>query len=371
MRFLHKKHHGHGISRGTPRAAPGWGSGGPSAVLEAAPLVPLLVPHTAHGLDERLVGVPLVPVPVLALLEDVLAAPVPGILVTHPPVGREAGLSIAHPTPSHPLGQGQCPHPHPSACHSQVMLPGVPPVSPGCSHRAQVGNIVCQEGMESPTAPLLAWWVRARSHHPAPGTLPWSLLLPVGQGKGGSKEGTRDMVGMSSTLRAAAPLQRLQVPLPPPWADQPQWHLDRNLLGCPLCPHPYVPFRALTLATRSWKPCAHRLGTSSSTISILRPVYPTFSNRWILWSALSWGKGRLRGCPQSPPAVPSAVASPAQPYSQSGGAGGTSGCRCCGCWTTSPSGGSRPSPARTAPQRRPGARSPATCRTPGSGGCSP
>lgn len=71
------------------------------------------------------------------------------------------------------------------------------------------------------------------------------------------------------------------------------------------------------------------------------------------------------------PEPPSAVASSAQPYSQSGGAGGTSGCRCCGCWTTSPSGGSRPSPARTAPRRRPGARSPATCRTPGSGGCSP
>lgn len=80
-------------------------------------------------------------------------------------------------------------------------------------------------------------------------------------------------------------------------------------------------------------------------------------------------------------------------YSQSGGDGGTSGCRCCGCWTRSPSAGSRPSPAQTAPRRRLGARSPPTCgtgglgvavlslreqpstrqrcRSPGGGGCSP
>lgn len=118
--------------------------------------MPLLVPHAAHGLDEGLVGVPLVPVPVLALLEDVLAAPVPGVLVAHPPAGTEAALSSAHPTPPHPLEQGQCPHPHPSArvsaCHSQVMLPRATPVSPSATTQAaaQVGNAVCQEGMESP-----------------------------------------------------------------------------------------------------------------------------------------------------------------------------------------------------------------------------
>lgn len=42
--------------------------------------------------------------------------------------------------------------------------------------------------------------------------------------------------------------------------------------GVPSRPlHPYIPFRALTLATRSWKPWAHRLGTSSPTISIFLP----------------------------------------------------------------------------------------------------
>lgn len=48
--------------------------------------MPLLVPHAAHRLHQGLVGVPLVPVPVLALLKDVLAAPVPRVLVAHPPV---------------------------------------------------------------------------------------------------------------------------------------------------------------------------------------------------------------------------------------------------------------------------------------------
>lgn len=50
----------------------------------------------------------------------------------------------------------------------------------------------------------------------------------------------------------------------------------------------YVPLMALALATRSWKPWAHRLGTSSSTISIFLPSKPAFSNRCSLWSALSW-----------------------------------------------------------------------------------
>lgn len=82
-----------------------WG-GGSSAVLEAAPLVPLLVPHAAHGLDQGLVGVPLVPVPVLALLEDVLAAPVPRVLVAHPPAGHGAALSGT-------IGVGKDPPPPP------------------------------------------------------------------------------------------------------------------------------------------------------------------------------------------------------------------------------------------------------------------
>lgn len=47
--------------------------------------MPLLVPHTAHRLHQGLVGIPLVPVPVLALLKDVLAAPVPRVLIAHPP----------------------------------------------------------------------------------------------------------------------------------------------------------------------------------------------------------------------------------------------------------------------------------------------
>lgn len=132
----------------------------------------------------------------------------------------------------------------------------------------------------------------------APGTLPWSPLLPVGQGKGGSGEGTRDTMGTSSAVGAAARCGGCaRHPCHHPGGSN-HGATDRNLLGCPLCPHPYVPFRALTLATRSWKPWAQRLGTSSSTISIFRPVYPVFSNRWILWSALSWGQGRVRGCPQ-------------------------------------------------------------------------
>jgi hypothetical protein len=54
----------------------------------------------------------------------------------------------------------------------------------------------------------------------------------------------------------------------------------------------YVPLMARTLATRSWKPWAHRLGTSSSTISILRPLKAGFSNRCSLWSGPSWGRDR-------------------------------------------------------------------------------
>lgn len=52
------------------------------------------------------------------------------------------------------------------------------------------------------------------------------------------------------------------------------------------------------LATRSWKPWAHRLGTSSSTISIFRPLKAGFSNRCSLWSGPSWGqRSRVSGAP--------------------------------------------------------------------------
>lgn len=53
---------------------------------------------------------------------------------------------------------------------------------------------------------------------------------------------------------------------------------------------PYVPLMTRMLATRSWKPWAHRLGTSSSTISIFRPLKAGFSNRCSLWSGPSWGQ---------------------------------------------------------------------------------
>lgn len=71
--------------------------------------MPLLVPHTAHGLDEGLVGVPLVPVAVLAFLEDVLAAPVPRVLVAHPPAGDGGSAQQC------PGGSSSCPAaaPHP------------------------------------------------------------------------------------------------------------------------------------------------------------------------------------------------------------------------------------------------------------------
>lgn len=79
-------------------------------------------------------------------------------------------------------------------------------------------------------AAQLGWWVRARSHHPAPGTLLWSLLLLVGQGKGGSREGTRGMMGMSSTM-GAVPWS-----LPPPWGDNPQCQGQEALGVSPVCP---------------------------------------------------------------------------------------------------------------------------------------
>ena len=104
LRFCTEKHQGHasagGMVSASPRRARQRGRG-PSAVLEGSPLVPLLVPHAAHGLEEGLVGVPLVPVAVLALLEDVLPAPVPGVLVAHPSAG-DGGSAELQPQPPTP-----------------------------------------------------------------------------------------------------------------------------------------------------------------------------------------------------------------------------------------------------------------------------
>lgn len=72
-----------------PRGGPGpLGPGRPSAAEEHASLVPLLVADAAHGLQLRLVGVPLVPVAVLAPFEHVLAPAVARELVANPPAGR-------------------------------------------------------------------------------------------------------------------------------------------------------------------------------------------------------------------------------------------------------------------------------------------
>lgn len=72
-----------------PRGGPGpLGPGRPSAAEEHASLVPLLVADAAHGLQLRLVRVPLVPVAVLAPFEHVLAPAVARELVANPPAGR-------------------------------------------------------------------------------------------------------------------------------------------------------------------------------------------------------------------------------------------------------------------------------------------
>jgi len=52
---------------------------------EASPLVELHVPDAAHGLDLGLVGAELVVVSVVTALEQVLVAPVSGVLVANPP----------------------------------------------------------------------------------------------------------------------------------------------------------------------------------------------------------------------------------------------------------------------------------------------
>lgn len=136
------------------------------------------------------------------------------------------------------------------------------------------------------------------------------------------------MMGMSSSMGTSGSIPAAPASLTPPGAPTmvPQ---DRTSLGCSQCPRPYVPFRALTLATRSWKPWAQRLGTSSSTISIFRPVYPAFSKRWILWSGLSWGEKGVRGLPVPPQLPETSCLSPGarsprhSHYSRSGAGGWT------------------------------------------------
>lgn len=150
---------------------------------------------------------------------------------------------------------------------------------------------------------------------------------------------------------------------------------DRNLLGCPLEPvgvSPVSPSLRSVQGFDTGHAVLEAVGPEAGDVVIHDLHLPPGVSRVLKQVDLVVGAVLGARAGQGlPPALQFPVATPAQPNSQSGGAGGTSGCRCCGCWTTSPSGGSRPSPARTAPRRRPGARSPATCGTPASGGCSP
>lgn len=76
------------LASAAPQGGPGpLGPGCPSAAEEAPSLVPLLVPDAAHGLQLRLVSVPLVPVAVLAPLKHVLVPAVAGELIANPPAG--------------------------------------------------------------------------------------------------------------------------------------------------------------------------------------------------------------------------------------------------------------------------------------------
>lgn len=60
--------------------------------IEAAALVELHVPHTAHGLNLRLEGAKLVVVSVVSALKQILVSSVAGVLVSHPTLkrGRES-----------------------------------------------------------------------------------------------------------------------------------------------------------------------------------------------------------------------------------------------------------------------------------------
>ena len=65
------------------------GSGGRSGGgVEGAPQVPLHVSDAAHRLDLGQLGAKLGTLLVLALLKQVLEAPVAGVLVAHPAEGR-------------------------------------------------------------------------------------------------------------------------------------------------------------------------------------------------------------------------------------------------------------------------------------------
>lgn len=103
------------------------GPGCPSAAEEAAPLVPLLVPDAAHGLQLRLVSVPLVPVAVLAPLEHVLAPAVARELIADPPAGDQGRGEDGRPPPPAPPSLLKPAWDHP------LRLPEFLPGSPGPS----------------------------------------------------------------------------------------------------------------------------------------------------------------------------------------------------------------------------------------------
>lgn len=123
-----------------------------------------------------------------------------------------------------------------------------------------------------PTPPFLqrcpAVWVRTRSHHTAQGCCPGPHHSLQARAGGRGHDEYEQHHGDSCPVPAI-------VAVPGTPATTPRCHGTGPCHGIPMCPQchrSYVPFRALTLATRSWKPWAQRLGTSSSTISIFRPV---------------------------------------------------------------------------------------------------
>lgn len=66
---------------------------------EGALLVPLHVPDATDGLDLGLEGAPLVPVPEVPGLKEVLVAAVPGVLIPNPAAGRADRVLSAVPEP--------------------------------------------------------------------------------------------------------------------------------------------------------------------------------------------------------------------------------------------------------------------------------
>lgn len=76
---------------------------------KGALLVPLHVPDAADGLDLGLEGAPLVPVPEVPGLKEVLVAAVPGVLIPDPAAGRADGALSAVPKPPFSLpGAPRC-----------------------------------------------------------------------------------------------------------------------------------------------------------------------------------------------------------------------------------------------------------------------